>query len=114
MLYSTVFLSLVATVLSHPLAQSAGWGDFFSKLEFSHTTENALETGCPEVVAIIAKGSMEPGNIVSLSVTFDKVVTLNILVGRNYRPSSLQDSQSQVWSQIRLSGRRRWLLRWYN
>ena len=68
-----ILSSLLNFVWAHPYAQvpagssssSGGWGAFMSKLDFSHITENALQSTCPQILAVIARGSLEPGNVVS-------------------------------------------------
>jgi hypothetical protein len=52
----------------YSLAPTQGLNAFMSKIDATYVTANDLQAGCTDVLAIIARGSMEPGNIVRISV----------------------------------------------
>jgi hypothetical protein len=50
----------------YSLAKTEGFNAFLNKIDATYQTANDLQTGCTDILAIIARGSMEPGNIVRL------------------------------------------------
>ena len=48
----------------YSLKPTEGINAFLSKIDATYPTANDLQAGCTDVLAIIARGSMEPGNIV--------------------------------------------------
>jgi hypothetical protein len=51
----------------YTLAKTEGLPAFLNKIDATYLTANDLQSGCTDVIAIIARGSLEPGNIVRLS-----------------------------------------------
>jgi hypothetical protein len=54
------------SIAGYTLAKTEGLAAFLNKIDATYQTANDLESGCKDVIAIIARGSMEPGNIVRL------------------------------------------------
>lgn len=120
-----ILCGLTAIATAYPLAQSssvfantkppAGWADFLGKIDMSHTSESAMEGPCPDIMLVVARGSGEPGTIVSPRQSMCKSVCCLLTgrqLGRNDRPNAVQKPEGEIWLQVWMSRNWRGIQRW--
>lgn len=89
----------------------SGIGAAMGKMDFSGSTSNDLDNDpkCRPIYFIVARGSMEPGNVVSHHTPTKSgkgIPILTGIIGRHRRPPTLQRTPSKIQRPSRLSRNR--------
>jgi hypothetical protein len=63
LLISGTVLALPQTIPNSPSSPHTGWAGFLTTLDFKNAFSNDLNGPCKDIFVIVARGSMEPGNI---------------------------------------------------
>lgn len=105
--------TLGGSLAGNSLKPTEGLNAFLGKLDVSYQSADDVKAGCTDIIAVIARGSMEPGNIVRSSLNWGEADGCRASprgrrCARASRPSTARDSDAKelggptrlVWSRM--------------